>query len=1118
MQIVCTEIHTVCIYPLKSRYIYGIQRPNSSALQAEAVTVTALGGKKQDRKLGYAATTVKGDDLARTNTISPINALQGKVAGLNISTSGTSGLTSVPVVTLRGAKSLTKNNSPIYVIDGIVIEHSYGDDGMTNDGNMYGNQLKNLNSADFESVTVLKGAAATSLYGSRGANGAIVITTKGGKARGGIGVEVNYTHEFSQAYRSPINLQNLYGMGSATNGFEGGIDPSIQSTASTYTGLSFGPRMDAGISMRQGYKLWQNREGYQYNPDEPLVSYPDNWKSLFQTGYQDNVSVALTGGSEKATYRLSYGYTSMKGPLPNNDFSRHSVNFRTNGKINDVFSVDFSMQYSNSSTLNAHRVDGYSDGTSFVNQVTTNLSRNTDLDWFRDNYIDYSTWERMVADNSESSSSLLSLQNTLNEFVDKHVEHTEQTIISRLALNAQLTSWLDASASISYNYYQENDETKNWGSEKYRKGSGNQYAISGTNWGTYNSLITLHSNNRFLDDNLELDVRLINEMYGNQAGASYSRSTNGGLKVPGLFTFSNTQNPITVDNLSSSWNRRNNMVIGLGGVINLNWKDQINLEVTGRNDWISSLLYPEFMLREGAHDNYSVFYPSVNLSWVFSDTFQINPNVLSFGKLRASWGQVGSGTSAYATSNGAGGYNVSTYVPANGSEIFIATPNDGTLPNYDLKPEIQQSMEFGADLRFLNGAIGLDVAYYKINTKNQILTLAAVSESGVSNRLINAGNIQNQGWEIALDFRPIQTNTVRWNIGLLWSRNRGKVKELHPDISRQIFYGGGARMTPAIVAFEGGAFGQIVAGSGYGTTKTQAYYYNENDPNDWRNGKKALRYYGEYATGLPLTVYQTNDNMPGRNKDKDGNLYSNYYNTEHGYDVLGNVEADFNASFTTNLMVNLPNNSGSLDFFAQIDGRVGGNMIATSYATAMAAGANKASLYGRDAEHGGIARVNYKGETTYDGLILDGVYAGKNKMEVTSLATGEKIDLRGMTMQEAVDAGHIAPMLSTVYYQGQYGWLGGSLNMPSEDMVYDYTYIALRELTLGYNFPQKWIKHVGLQDARISFSARNLCYLYNGLPDGINPESMSSANPLVPVDWGGVPYTRSFSINLNLRF
>ena len=283
--------------------------------------------------------------------------------------------------------------------------------------------------------------------------------------------------------------------------------------------------------------------------------------------------------------------------------------------------------------------------------------------------------------------------------------------------------------------------------------------------------------------------------------------------------------------------------------------------------------------------------------------------------------------------------------------------------------------------------------------------------------------------------------------------------------------------------------------------------------------------------GQAVSLWQTNNNMPGMNiNPKTGKYYDNYYNADHTYDVLGNVEADFNASFTTNVMVNLPNNSGSLDFFAQIDGRVGGKMISANYANAISSGNLKSTLYGRDKAHGGVERVNYKGETSFDGMILDGVYAGKNAMIVETLNgkgsyTNDKgeviegsVDLRGMTMQDAIKEGYIAPMLSSTYYSAQYAWIGGQLNFPTQDLVHDYSYLSLREITVGYNFPQKWIKYVGLQDARISFSARNICYLYNSLPDRMNPESMSSSNPLVPIDWGGVPYSRNFSINLNLRF
>lgn len=482
---------------------------------------------------------------------------------------------------------------------------------------------------------------------------------------------MNYTHEFSQTYAAPMKLQNLYGMGDPSNGYEGGIIPTSESTVSDgiYIAESWGPRLDAGYAMKQEYKL-----GTYNNPVEPLVSYADNWKQIFQTGQQDNVSVALTGGSEKATYRVSYGYTNMKGALPNNEFSRHSVNVRTNGKINDVFSVDFSMQYSNSNTLNSNIFSAFS-GRSYAAIVSQNINRNTDLRWYRDNYIDYSNWMRIP---DGGSSALKSIQSALNTFVDNNTNHNEQTIIASVGLTAQFNNWLDASARLSYNDYSYFDETKNYGSGFGRGGAengtaeytpGGSYSVAGGKSSTYNFLGQVHSNNRFVDDNLELDVHVFYEMYGNARGSSWSKSTRGGLTVPGLWNFGNSAQALITENYSASLGYRNNMTIGVGGVVNLSWKDQINLEVTGRNDWISSLLYPTW-IPAGA-DNWSVFYPSVNLSWGFSDTFQINPNVLSFGKLRASWGQVGSGTSAYETASGAGGYDVTTQTSATGSNSLM---------------------------------------------------------------------------------------------------------------------------------------------------------------------------------------------------------------------------------------------------------------------------------------------------------------------------------------------------------------------------------------------------------------------------------------------------------------
>lgn len=1081
------------------------------ALQAEAVTVTALGGVKQDRKLGYATSTVKGDALSRTNSISPINALQGKVAGLNIQTSGSAGLTGAPQVTLRGAKSLTKNNSPIYVIDGIIMENptalgenaSIGGTGAS----MYGNQLKNLNMDDFESVTVLKGAAATSLYGSRGANGAIIMTSKSGKARKGIGVDVSYSHEFSQTYANALKLQNEYGMGSPGNGFEGGFAPGKLAGSESYSSTSFGPKLD-GRPSQQYYKLWANNN----NPVEPFVAHPDNWKALFQTGQSDNVGIALTGGTDKATFRLSYGYADTKGSLPNNSFKRHSVDLKVNGKINDVFSADLSVRYGNSNTLNAQSIGAYG-GTNYVMLTTYYLSRNTDLKWYKDNYINPENWSRMpTGDNG----SLQQLQGVLNGINDNNVNRNEQTIIARAQLTAQLTQWLDASAAVTYNHFDQNTETKNYGSGLYR--AGGYYETSGNNNTSYEALIQLHSNNSFVDDNLTLDVRLMYELYGNAAGSSYWKRTRGGLITPGLFTFANSKEPLTVDDMSSSLDRRNSMTMGVAANVNLGWKDQIFLELTARNDWNSTLTYPSYV--RGAANNYSVFYPSANASWVFSDTFQIDPKILSMGRLRASIAQVGSGTGVYDTASGTGGYNMSTITSPTGSAVYAASPNNTTLANLDLKPELQQTIEFGTDLRFLNGAIGIDVAYYKSNTYNQILQLGSVSESGASYRMINAGNIQNQGWEVQLDFRPIQTNKVRWEISFNWSRNRGKIVELHPDIKNYAFNSADAGAIPGIYGFEGGAFGQIVSGPGYGYGSASAYakYYNKENPNDPRNGQRILRYNSAVKEDLAYQSQNTYRWVQGREitgyygkpdpktPNEGGATYWGEGKT-HEYDVLGNIEPDFNFGATTTLSY------AGFDLFVQIDGRMGGQIIAPDIRYAMSAGSLDNTLYGRDADHGGVKRINYKGETEYNGYVMDGIFGGGYANEVTSLKGG-KVKLNGMTMQEAIDAGHIMAPLAGYTYQYNYGFNSSGLN----NVVHDMSYISLREISLGYNFPEKWIKVIGMQSARLSFTARNLCYIYNGMPSGMNPESISSNNPLTPVSYGGVPFTRNFNLALKLRF
>ena len=1055
----------------------------SDALQASEVTVTAMGIRKQNRALGYATTTVKGDDISSTNTLSPINALQGKVAGVNIA-AGAGGVTGSSSITIRGAKSLSKNNSPIFVIDGIVLQNTEQELGKvdSNADAVYGNQLKNLNPDDYESVVVLKGAAATSLYGSRGANGAIVITTKRGKDRKGLGVEASYTHEFKDMYASPFKLQNEYGMGSPGNGYEGDYNPGWESSSEGFTANSYGPKMD-GTPMKQYYK------GTSVGA-EPFVAQPDNWKQFFQTGSYDNVSVAILGGNEHVNFRLSYGYTDATGTMVNNNFNRHSVNFTSTGKINDIFSVDANIQYTNSKTTNPQYSTPWDWGLSPTMLTGYYMPRNMDLGWVKDNYYNKETYEL---------NDLPGISNELRKpFVDerdKVEQRNEQTIIARVQLNAQISEKVNANVAVSFNDFKFFFDEKVYGDSKYREGG--KYGTAAGASGQFNGLASVNYSDSFLDDRFTMSLRAMGETYGDTRSSYQWKETNGGLLVPGVFNFGNSKNPLTAGNMTADYTPRKNMTVGVAAIAEFSWVNQVFLEVTARNDWVSSLLYPTWLGR-GAN-NYSVFYPSVNASWVFSDTFNIDPSIISFGKLRASYAEVGSGTSAYQTADGAGGYKQEAVAGPGGEDVITGWPNIGIAPNFDLKPELQKSFEVGADVRFLNDRLGFDFAWYRTNTVNQIIKVAAAPETGVSQQLINAGSIINKGWEFQIDATPIQTADFRWNVSGNISRNRGYVAELAPGVDRIKFFSKWGM--PSIEAYEGGDFGVITAGGSSTAGAATAY---QTDPNKAHYGKKLLYYAG--STGKPnaTPVYS-----PMKTTQVD-NYYTDHTTGEkldQDYSILGNIQPDFLWGFNTSLAYK------GFNLFVQIDGRQGGSVLSEVLGYVQGTGATESSLAGRDAEHGGLARQNYKDETVYNGVILDGVFGTHaNNEKIISFTTGKEVDITGKTMQQAVDAGDIQPMLASLHHNQN----GGTAY--AENAVYDLDYVALRNITLSYDFPTKWIQKIKLQSLRLSASINNVCYIYNGLPSGYNPESISNNNPLSPIDYSGVPFTRNYSLSVNLKF
>lgn len=1051
--------------PVNGRTTINVVMNEDSEMLSEVV-VTALGITKQARSVGYATTSVSTTEIERVNAINPITALQGKVAGLDINLTGASGVTSSSSITIRGAKSIDKNNSPIFVVDGMIIQEPLRG---ALDGTDWGSQLKNLNPADYESVTVLKGAAATALYGSRGANGAIVIKSKGGRyGKKGLGVEISQILETTDIYKSPIELQNVYGAGAPNNGYEGGFlaDGSLQRTAA-----SFGPKMDG--SMINQY--------LPHGQATPFVAHPDNWKSLYQAGLNSTTNVAINGGGEKSSFRLSYSFTDNNGVFKRNKFSRHAISFRGLTELNDVFSLEAGVNYAFSRAQNGANQGGWNWGGNLGMMTTYYTPRNMDVATYEDLYRDPET--KAV----ETDSPWSTLRGYLHNRDMNLDQRSENSMLSNLTLRAKIAPKLTASIQGNYNYYGISTMWQSYGQgANYGPTGSGGYGRGGNNSGSYNFLTMLQSMNNELqlgDETITIDGILAAELYGNTESHSWNKSTNGGLVSPAVFAFSNSVNRITPN---FDYTPRNNQAFGLSAILNFAWRDQLFLELTGRNDWLSTLTYPSYM--STGMNNYTVFYPSANASWVFSDTFEM-PEWLSYGKLRASLSRVGMGTSAYATTRGFGVFSQSAQYDPNRESVLIANPNLGTAWNNDLKPEVQQSIELGTDLRFFDERFNIDFAYYKTNTRNQILTVAAVTEAGASNQLINAGNIQNQGIELSLEATPLRTADFRWTVGSNFSLNRGKIIELHENVKEwQLMgqYDGG----PEIWAYEGGKFGMLTTAYNNPYGAAIARFNNEEDPSDPRNGKPLISYWGAAGnpTSVPVYGYTTNydKGVPDRVE-------------------LGKVEPDFLLSFNTSFSYK------SFDFYALVDGRVGGNFFSNTYKYASSMGTLQSSLYGRDMENGGWQRTNYKGEEVYDVYPLDGVF---DEGATAPLASdpNTRIDVGGLTYKEGLEKG-IRPMPAGAFYYYNLGW-----GMPGELGIQDNTWFSLREITIGYRLPENILNKLGANYFRIGLTGRNLGYLVNKLTDGLNPASISNNNPLTPMDIGTVPFSRTYAINFTLRF
>ena len=729
------------------------------------VVVTALGIKRETRAIGFSAQEVGSKDLSGARELSVASMLTGKVAGLQINrnSSGTGGSASI---LLRGVRSLKGDNQPLFVVDGVSITNRGHNSGGTWNDTDTGDGIGDINPEDVDNVSVLKGPGATALYGSKGANGVILITTKSGKKKKGIGVEINSNLSIETLNLVPT-FQNQYATGYEETNIYGSmkvIDGKSYETMDNWHSDSYGPPLDGRRTIVDAFVYPEDA----FKKTLVLLPQPaDNVRNFYDTGITNSNTISLTGGNDKTTTRLSLGNSYTKGIMPNNTLSKQTISLRTTSQITDYLSFDAKFNYIHDDGYNRPSLGGGDDN---VVRTLAVMGRYVPMDFLKAYY------EKTKKPGSWPAVDC-NPYFTVNELKN---HDTKDRLIGMASATLKFNSWLSLLGRAGTDFYSQRQE-RTWPIDS--KGGDNQagriYSLAGTVRDVnadvllmakkqiskkFNVSGTLGSSILYQErKSLELDARK--------------------LKAPGVYDISNC----TDIRPSTSLSKKEMQSVFLTGQVVYN--NYLYLDVTGRNDWSSAL---------GLHDQ-SFFYPSVSSSFVFSDAFKLNPaGILTFGKVRASWAQVGNDSDPYQTKNG----YVSTTLTYGG--VAMSSMNS-QIPLLNLKNELTESWEVGSSLKFLNNRIGLDVTYYNGKTTNQILDATLPVASGYQTIVINAGEVQNKGLEVVLNLNPVKTNSgFSWDIAANFARNHSKVVSLRPGLDAYLNPNG---ITEVRV---GNAFGNIV--------------------------------------------------------------------------------------------------------------------------------------------------------------------------------------------------------------------------------------------------------------------------------------------------------------------